>query len=112
MKRPLVLLPLLLLTGLIACGSDDAAPLGDDSDARAVTIACLEGKDITAREDGDEQGPRVRFYLTPGEAEAAQFEGEGEGAEQIGQALLFVKPEVDPESEELLGEIEGCLADL
>jgi hypothetical protein len=118
-KRPLVLLPI-LLAGLASCGSDDAAPVDDDSDKRAVTIACLDDKGIEAREDGDdevvingdEQGPRIRFYLTAGEAEAAQFEGGEEGAEQIGQALLFVEPEVDPATEDLLGEIEGCLADL
>ena len=28
--------------------------------------------------------PRIKFFLTAGEAEAAQFEGDGEGAEQIG----------------------------
>ena len=119
MKRPLLVIPI-LAAGLAACGSDDAAPVDDDSDKRAVAIACLEQKGIEAREDGDdelvvngdEQGPRVRFYLTAGEAEAAQFEGDGEGAEQIGGALLFVEPEVDPETEDLLGEIEACLADL
>jgi len=57
-------------------------------------------------------GPRVKFYLTAAAAEAAQFQGEGEGAEQIGSALLFVDPEVDPETEEVLKVAEGCLAEL
>ena len=45
-----------------------------------------------AREDGDTEvvvdGARIRFYLTAAEAEAAQFRGDGEGAEQIGQAVF------------------------
>jgi hypothetical protein len=118
-KRALLLLPA-LIAGLAACGSDDAAPAGDESDTRAVVLACLtEEKGIDARLDGDEEivfngaaeGPRIRFFLTAGEAEAAQFEGEGEGAEQIGAALLFVEPEVDDESEDLLADVEACLAD-
>ena len=35
-------------------------------------------------------GPHIKFYLTAGEAEADQFQGDGEGAEQIGGALLYV----------------------
>ena len=57
-------------------------------------------------------GPHVRFYLTAAEAEAAQFRGAGEGAEQIGSALLFVDPEVDPKTEDVLKAVEGCLAEL
>jgi hypothetical protein len=119
MKRPLLLLPVLFL-GLAACGSNDAGPAEDESDTRAVVLACLtEEKGIEAREEGDdeivlngaEDGPRMRFYLTAGEAEAAAFEGKGEGAEQIGAALLFVEPEVREETEELLEDIEECLSD-
>ena len=53
-------------------------------------------------------GPRIVFYLTSGQAEAAQFEGQGEGAEQIGSALLFVRDGTDDELE----KIERCLNDL
>ena len=53
-------------------------------------------------------GPRIVFYLTSGQAEAAQFEGQGEGAEQIGSALLFVRDGTDDELE----KIEHCLNDL
>lgn len=111
----------MLLTGLAACGSNDAAPAEDESDTRALALACLtEKKGIEAREDGDdeivlngaEDGPRIRFYLTAGQAEAAAFEGDGEGAEQIGSALLFVEPEVREETEELLEDVENCLAEL
>ena len=55
---------------------------------------------------------RVKFYLTAAAAEAAQFQGEGEGAEQIGSALLYVAPEPTPETEDVLKVAEGCLADL
>ena len=54
----------------------------------------------------------MRFYLTAAEAEAAQFRGTGEGSEQIGSALLFVDPEVDPKTEDILKDVEGCLAEL
>jgi hypothetical protein len=119
-KRP-VLLILLLVASLVACGSDDAAPAGDDSDTRAVALACItDEKGVDARLDGDEEivlggaasGTHIRFFLTAGEAEAAQFEGDGEGAEQIGAALLFVEPEVDPDTEDILGDVEKCLSDL
>jgi hypothetical protein len=118
-KRPLLLIPV-LVAALAGCGSDDAAPAGDDSDTRAVVLACLtEEKGVDARLDGDEEialngnadRPRIRFFLTAGEAEAAQFEGDVEGAEQIGAALLFVEPEVNPKTEGLLKDAEDCLAD-
>ena len=119
MKRPLLLIPV-LVAALAGCGSDDAAPAGDDSDTRAVVLACLtEEKGIDARPEGDdeialngdERRPRIRFYLTAGEAEAAQFEGGEEGTEQIGAALLFVEPEVNPKTEGVLKDIEDCLAE-
>lgn len=120
MKRPLVLFPL-LLAALAGCGSSDGSPSGDDSDTRAAALTCLtEEKGLDAREqgeeeivvDGDSDVARIRFYLTAGEAEAAQFEGEGEGAEQIGAALLFVRPEVRDDTERLLEDVENCLAEL
>jgi predicted small lipoprotein YifL len=107
----------LAAAALVACGSSDAGPLSDDSDKQAAALACLtDEKGLDAREDGDTEvvvdGARIRFYLTAAEAEAAQFRGDGEGAEQIGQALLFVEPEVTAEGEELLEDVEACLQDL
>jgi len=118
-KRPLVLPLLLLAVAFAGCGSDDAAPAVDESDKPGSTVACLEAQGVTAHVEGKDDnevlldaGPRVKFYLTGAEAEAAQFRGAGEGAEQIGSALLFVDPEVDPETEDVLKTVEGCLADL
>ena len=118
MKRPLLALPLVLLA-LAGCGSSDAAPEVDESDKPGSTVACLDAEGVRAHVGGKDDnevlldaGPRVKFYLTAAAAEAASFQGEGEGAEQIGSALLFVDPEVDPKTEEVLKAAEGCLADL
>jgi hypothetical protein len=117
-KRPLLALPLVLLAAA-GCGSSDAAPAVDESDKPGSTVACLDAQGVAAHVDGKDEnqvlldaGPRVKFYLTAAAAEAAQFQGEGEGAEQIGSALLFVDPEVDPKTEDVLKAAEGCLADL
>jgi hypothetical protein len=119
-KRALPALALLLVA-VAGCGSSDAGPTEDDSDARAVALECLtEEKGIDARLEGDdriivgedENGPRIKFYLTSGEAEGAAFAGKAEGAEQIGAALLYVEPEVRQDSEDLLHDVESCLADL
>lgn len=119
MKRPILALPLTMLA-IAGCGSSDAAPVVDESDVPGTALACLEENDIGATREGGESGnelvldagPRIQFYLTAAEAEAAQFQGKGEGAEQIGSALLFIEPELDPETEDILDEVEGCLAEL
>jgi hypothetical protein len=109
----------LLLVAVAGCGSSDAGPADDDSDTRAVALECLtEEKGLDARLDGDDRiivggdGPEIKFFLTSGEAEGAAFAGKAEGAEQIGAALLYVEPEVREDSEELLADVESCLADL
>jgi hypothetical protein len=118
-KRPLVLAPLLTLVAISGCGSSDAAPKVNKSDLPGSALACLESKDIPARqtgENGDElvldSGPKIKFYLTADEAIAEQFRGRGEGAEQIGTALLFVSPETSEKKDELLHDVEICLANL
>jgi hypothetical protein len=100
------------------CGLSSSDDDGvDPNDKRATALECLkEDKGLDARLAGtdriqvgdSETGPRIRFFLTGGEAEAEQFEGRGEGAEQIGNALLFVRQG----SEDDLGEVEECLNDL
>jgi hypothetical protein len=119
-KRSLLTLPL-LVAALAGCGSSDAGPSQDDSDKRAVALECLtQDKGVNARLgpndtillDGGEKAPRIQFFLTADEALSAQFEGRGEGAEQIGAALLFVKPEIREHSEEMLEDVENCLAQL
>ena len=105
---------------LAACGSDDAGS-DEDADKRVLALECiteekdrqaaLEGEDEILVDDGTEE-LRIQFFLTADEALGAQFQGEGEGAEQIGNALLFVRPELSEQSEELLADVEGCLGDL
>jgi hypothetical protein len=119
---PRALLATVALAAAVAgCGSSDGSS-SNGGDVRGSTLACLtEEQGLDARlegEEGDEEivvdgpgRPRIRFYLTAGEAEAAQFEGKGEGAEQIGAALLYVRPEVRDDSEELLEVVENCLAE-
>jgi len=113
--RRLALPLVLLVVALAGCGSDDAAPAVDESDKPGSTVACLEAQGVTSHVEGEDDeevvldaGPRVKFYLTAAEAEAAQFRGAGEGAEQIGSALLFVRKA----SDDTLAEVEDCLSSL
>ena len=121
MKR---LATVLALSGclLAACGGDDtpesAGPPPDPNDKRAVALYCLQTeKGIQAEEVGDnaiqvgsdpDTDPRIEFFVTSGEAEGRQFQGNAQGAEHIGNALLFVREG----SDEQLEEIEACLQDL
>jgi len=118
-RLPLALAGLALALPACGLGSDDAAPADDESDKRAVAMACFEEEGIEARLEGPEGqeeivigdgpgAPRVKIFLTSGEAEGAQFAGRGEGAEQIGLALLYVNDGDD----DLLEGVENCLADL
>lgn len=92
-------------------GGDAEGP--DPNDKRAVALACLRDEQgLDARLAGEKSiqvdgpgGPRVEFTVSSGEAEGMQFQGEAQGAEQIGVALLFV----NQGSEEELKKIETCL---
>ena len=119
MKRPVLVLASLALLPGCGLGSDDAGGGDDDSDKRAVAIECFEEEGIDARLEGKEgeeeivigegsAAPRIKFFLTAGESAAAQFEGNGEGAEQIGPTLLYVNEGED----EVLETVELCLAEL
>jgi hypothetical protein len=116
------LLVLVLASALLAgcsIGSDDAGGR-DDLDDRTAALQCLQDAGIDdARLQGPEDdqeivigsgadAPHIKFFLTAGEAEAEQFQGRGEGAEQIGGALLYV----GDGSDDLLEPVEKCLADL
>ena len=117
-RRSLLLLALgaFALSGC-SLSSSSSEPGDDDGDKRGAAIACLtDERQLDAVEKGDNQilvgdpetGPRIVFYRTGGQAEAAQFEGEGEGAEQIGSALLFVHTA----SDDVLEDVEDCLTSL
>ena len=119
MKRlPLLALTLVLLAAS-GCGSSDAGGNVNKSDLPGSALACLEQSKIPAQrtgENGDElvldAGPKIKFFLTADEAISEQFRGRGEGAEQIGTALLYVKPETSKEQDDLLHDVEVCLSQL
>jgi hypothetical protein len=105
---------------LLGCGSEDAGS-DEEADKRMLALECItEEKDRQADLEGEDEilvadggdGFRIRFFLTADEALGEQFKGEGEGAEQIGNALLFVKPELREQDEELLADVESCLGEL
>jgi hypothetical protein len=100
------------------CGSSAKSGSGPNTnDKRATALDCLKndqkidasilGKD-GLQVGAPASGTRIKFFLTNGEAEAAQFEGRGEGSEQIGPALLFVGKASDDE----LKKVEKCLDDI
>jgi hypothetical protein len=97
-------------------GDDDAIRQAgpNPNDKRSVALACItRQKEVPARLVGEKSiqvegpdGPRVEFFVSSGEAEALQFQGKGQGAEQVGAALLFVNGGND----EVLEKLEDCLA--
>lgn len=98
-----------------ACGGDGGGGgTLNPADKRGAAFGCItREKGIDARLEGDKAiqvegrgDPRVEFFVSSGEAEARQFQGEAQGAEQIGAALLFVRRA----SDEDLEQIEDCLS--
>jgi hypothetical protein len=81
-------------------------------DKRGPALGCIHAKGIDAVTAGEKSiqvegpdGPRIDFFQSSLEAEGEQFEGNGEGAEQIGAALLYVRGADD----NLLNSLELCL---
>ncbi len=121
------LIPALLCAALVAfasgCGDSAGPPPSSrpaatappaSEDKRGIALACIrDGHGIDARPIGakdiqigqGEEGPRIVFFQSSLEAEARQFEGGAEGAEQIGAALLYVREA----PEQQLIELEECL---
>jgi hypothetical protein len=101
------------------CGSDGGSPSAggapNPNDTRGVALACITNeKNLEARlvgkksiQVGGPDGARVEFFVTSGEAEGLQFQGQAQGAEQVGSALLFV----NSASEHQLDLVEQCLDD-
>lgn len=113
-RAALVLVSLCVLAG---CGSSSGSSSAtvDPNDKRAVALACMKEEGIQARPEGKDviqvgdrrTGPRIQFYLSTGAAETTQFKGEAQGAEQIENALMYVREGDD----KLLDELESCVAD-
>ena len=90
-------------------------------DPRAKHIACLQQAHIVVHREqrtvagkllpsfqveAAPAGPTVSFEPTPGDAQGVQIQGEAQGAEIIGSALLY--PNQAPDS--LLSKVEDCVA--
>lgn len=108
-------LALALVATLAGCSPGRAASGGgpNPNDKRGQALACLRADGLPALPVGDDRivvgegrgAPRIRYFTTSGEAEALQFKGGAEGAEQIGNALLWT----GSASDRLLERIEACL---
>jgi hypothetical protein len=106
---------LLLALAVAGCGGSKEGP--ESNDKRGAALDCLTNqKHLNARLAGPESiqidnprtGPRIKFFLTRGEAEAAQFQGTAEGTIQSGSALIYVRRNGD----DLLKQVESCVDNL
>ena len=85
-----------------------------DPRTQAGRLDCLHAHHLPVTEVGDSDlqigqlpaGPTVHFTPSPGAAEGAQIDGQVQGAEVIGSALVY--PNQAPDAE--LGVIENCVA--
>ena len=104
---------------LCACSSVVKPPRGrgnvdDPRIDRPNHVACLRQDKLPVQlVDGTvlqigalPSGPTVEFEPTPGAAQSAQLQGQAQGAEVIGSALLYPHAAGDAE----LSAIESCLA--
>ncbi len=114
MRRAALVLSLCVLAGCGSSGGSSGATV-DPNDKRAVALACMKEEGIDARPEGKDviqvgdrrTGPRIQFYLSTGAAETTQFKGEAQGAEQIENALMYVRQGND----QLLEQLESCVDD-
>lgn len=104
----------LALAALLA-GCGGGTKVGPNSnDKRVDALNCLtqkykldahlSGKDAI-QVNNEHTGPRIKFFLTRGQAEGAQFEGTAEGTLQSGAALIYVRANGD----DLLEKVEDCI---
>lgn len=111
---------------LSACGSASKPVAGSSGaagashsrgvidDPRGSHVACLRADHLAVAEVGQDamqigtppSGPTVAFAPTPGAAQALQINGQAQGGEVIGSAVLY--PHAAPDSE--LQQVEACLA--
>ncbi len=115
---------------LVACGAGASGAGGRPTSARGASapgsyssqpynpvtgpLRCLRQAGLRAHHDGPGaiqvvpkgRGPRVVFAATPGDAQAAQIHGQAEGAEVIGNALVYP----NAASDAMLKKVETCLA--
>jgi hypothetical protein len=106
--------------GVSACGATVKSAQGgrgrvdDPRTTKNNRVTCLRQAHLPVQEVGHTglqigplpQGPTVVFAPTPGSAQAQQIQGQEQGAEAIGSALLY--PNRAPDGE--LKKIEDCLA--
>lgn len=103
---------------LSACSVTATSPTGrgrvTDPRTQAGRLDCLRAHHLAVREVGatglqigpPPAGATVRFTPSPGAAQTAQIEGQAQGAEAIGSALVYPNQASDSE----LGVIENCVA--
>jgi hypothetical protein len=105
---------LVLAVVLTGC-SNKAGPSSNDE--RPAALSCMTKKHkLDAKLVGKDSiqvgnpgtGPLIKFFLTRGQAEAAQFQGTAEGTIQSGAALIFVRRNGD----KLLSQVEDCIDSL
>jgi hypothetical protein len=103
---------------LSACGTSTTAPnrgrIDDPRTSQSNHLKCMLAAHLPVVKVGrtDLQvgpaptGPTVHFAPTPGLAQGLQINGQAQGAEVIGSALLYPNQATDNE----LSKIETCLA--
>jgi hypothetical protein len=113
----------LVAVALAACGStavhsgvagSSRGKVDDPRTTKVDYVGCLRNDHLPVQDIGQTglqigalpAGPRVVFTPTDGAAQAAQIEGQAQGAEVIGSALLYPNQGSDAE----LNQIETCLA--